>query len=309
VVLYPPRPLGERDGSGAPKVSVIVPARNAAGRIEGLLAALSRQTASEAYEVVVVDDGSQDATAELVRRSGTARLISIAAPAGVYDARNRGIEASRAEVLAFTDADCVPAPDWIERGLAALERSHADVLAGRFEAPLGERPTAAEILDLTHNYDQERYAAEGHGAAGNLWIRREVVERVGGFDPALRSGGDTEFGQRATAAGFRLVYAPEVVVRHELIGSLPLLARRYFRLGVGRAQRRAPDLRARIARGGAYVSRRYMRDRLHSHGYDLSAPRAWWIGVVVKNLFVRVPLAAGNAAGAASARLRAGLRM
>jgi hypothetical protein len=290
--------LGERDGSGAPKVSVIVPARNAAGRIGDLLDALSRQTASGLHEVVVVDDGSEDATADVVRRAGTARLVSTGWPVGAYEARNLGIETARGGVLAFTDADCVPARDWIERGLAAFERTGADLLAGRFDAPLGHRPSAAAVIDLTHNYDQERYAAEGHSAAGNLWVRRGVIERIGAFDRGLRSGGDTEFGLRAVAAGFRLEYAPEVVVRHELIDSVWTLAKRYFRLGLGRAQRGSADVRARIARREPYVSRASMRERLLSHGHDVSALRLLWITFVVKNLCVRAPLAAGNLAGA-----------
>src|SRR4051812_19242261 len=96
-----------------PAVSVIVPARNAARTIGDTLAALARQDLSAPYEVVVVDDGSDDGTAEVAEHAGGAVRVIRSEGRGPGPARNAGAKESRAPVLAFTDADCVPTSGWL----------------------------------------------------------------------------------------------------------------------------------------------------------------------------------------------------
>src|ERR1041384_5139232 len=93
-------------------VSVIVPVWNDAERLGHCLHALEKQTyPAESYEVIVVDNGSTDSVACLVAAYGRARLVSEQRP-GSYAARNTGLNLARGQVIAFTDADCLPAPDW-----------------------------------------------------------------------------------------------------------------------------------------------------------------------------------------------------
>jgi glycosyltransferase involved in cell wall biosynthesis len=114
-----------------PAVSVIVPARNAAATIAATLSALASQDLSEPYEVVVVDDGSDDDTAAMAEGSPGPLRVLRAEGAGPGPARNAGVNASRGAVLAFTDADCAPSPDWLRSGLAAMRT--ADLVQGRVE--------------------------------------------------------------------------------------------------------------------------------------------------------------------------------
>src|SRR5690349_17486601 len=93
-------------------VSVVIPAFNSAATIEGCLAALAEQTVMPG-EVIVVDDGSTDDTPEIARRMGAEVITQERGGAGA--ARNRGAKAARGEVLLFTDADCAPVGDWVER--------------------------------------------------------------------------------------------------------------------------------------------------------------------------------------------------
>ncbi len=216
-----------------PVVTVIVPVRNGGPRIDELLRALSAQTLSAPYEVLVVDDASTDGTADRADGPGV-RVLRQPRRGGSYAARNRALGEARGQVLAFTDADCTPTATWLTEGLAALERG-ADLVAGHIEVPLPSRPTIAALVDRVRFLDQERYATTGFAATANLLVRRALVEELGGFNGRLRSGGDLEFGLRARAAGASVVYAPEAVVLHDSRDTLPELARKAFRIGRGTA--------------------------------------------------------------------------
>src|ERR1044072_31217 len=104
-------------------VSVIVPVWNDAARLDACLRALDMQTyPCELYEIVVVDNDSDEAVGPVVESHGRARLVHEARP-GSYAARNTGLAHARGEILAFTDADCLPVEDWIERGVERLKQS------------------------------------------------------------------------------------------------------------------------------------------------------------------------------------------
>jgi glycosyltransferase involved in cell wall biosynthesis len=199
-------------------VSVVVPARDAAGTLGRTLAGIAAQEVE--HEVVVADDGSRDATAEVAERAG-ARVVRLAAAGGPGAARRAGAAAARGDVLAFTDADCVPAPGWLAAGLRALEDG-ADLVQGRVTPPPGED---VGPFDRTVAVG----AAIGLFESANLLVRREVYDRAGGFGPGIdapaeRLGGrvvpakhlgeDVEFGWRAVRAGARTAFAVDALVHH-----------------------------------------------------------------------------------------------
>jgi glycosyltransferase involved in cell wall biosynthesis len=294
------------EGATAPDVSVIVPVRNSEAGLASLLARLEEQTlARDAYEVIVVDDRSDDDTAGVAERSGVARVVRAERHGGSYVARNLGARASRGAVLAFTDSDCLPDARWLESGLAAVRDGGADLVAGEVDVPLGGNPSAAALVDFSRSLDQERCALkEGFGATANLLVTRSVFERVGGFNERLISGGDTEFGHRATAAGARLAYEPGVIVVHEPRARARQLARKGFRLGYGAAQQRhhaEGPLRDRVriwTRPGAYkpTARVYGTERLDKVGYRPT--RLKYLQMLAVEYFsVRLPIAAGNFVG------------
>lgn len=221
----------------APLVSVVIPTRDGASRIDGVLGALERQTVAHSlFEVIVVDDGSTDGTAAVAAAHPGVRVVRTAG-GGQPSASNAGAEAARAPLLAFTDDDTSPAPDWLERGLAGCERLGADLLAGRVELTTADPPTDAELLDVGRGYlDQARNAAEGFGATANLWVRRETLLSLGGFNAqAAFQTHDRDLGDRARAAGLRVGYAPDAVVRHPARADARHLARTCYRLAKGSA--------------------------------------------------------------------------
>jgi glycosyltransferase involved in cell wall biosynthesis len=215
-----------------PRVSVIVPVRDAEERIGRCLEALLAQSwPRERLEIWVVDDASRDATRERVRALPV-RLLEQPEPRGPYAARNRGLRAAAGEILAFTDSDCVPAKDWVERGVAALDLAAADLAAGHVRFRLASPHSAAEILDAIANLDHEQSVAlRGVANTGNLLAARRVFDAIGPFSER-RSGCDVEWTARASGAGFTLVYAPLAVVEKPARGLLAL-ARKQWRVGRG----------------------------------------------------------------------------
>lgn len=198
-------------------MTVIIPVYNDAERLRLCLQALEAQTYPRAnIEVVVIDNGSTDHFSDVVGTFPSVRLLHESAR-GSYAARNLGIASTDSDYVAFTDADCLPAEDWLEKAIAALEASHAPGAAGRIElfAAAPAAPTCAEVFELQHGFPQDDYIRTGHwGATANLIVRRSVLQAVGPFNRDLQSSGDREWGQRAHRAGYTLVYSPEPVVRH-----------------------------------------------------------------------------------------------
>ncbi|HEX2300454.1 MAG TPA: glycosyltransferase, partial [Pseudonocardiaceae bacterium] len=201
-------------------VSVVVPVRaRQTADVEGLgrcLAALARQRmAGMGYEVVVVDNGSTVDPTPAVRRWPRITLARIST-AGSYAARNHGLRIARGRVLAFTDADCVPDADWLPRAVARLDSDpRLAAVAGVVDVPVTSQSGPVALYDALTAFPQRRFVERfGFGATANLVVHRGVLDTVGAFDPQLTSGGDAEWGARATAAGYRIGYAPDARVCH-----------------------------------------------------------------------------------------------
>lgn len=224
-----------------PLVTVVVPVRDA-GSLDRLVDALGRQTLDlMGIEVLIADDGSTDgSTAAAAQRAGELRLrVLRGEPVNSYAARNRGIAAARGPVIAFCDADCEPQSAWLEDGIAALADS--DIAAGRIRLAVPVRRSVWHLLDVDTFLDQERAVRGGAAATANLFVRRSVFERLGGFDDSQPNQGDHDFVGRAVAAGFRLKFAEGAVVFH------PTRGRRAFLRKVWAVNRRYA---ARCARRG-----------------------------------------------------------
>jgi glycosyltransferase involved in cell wall biosynthesis len=198
----------------APLISVIIPHYNDLANLERCLMFLSAQTLPEGqFEVIVADNNSRCGIEEVRRVCGDFVRVVPAPIPGAGPARNVAVEASRGRYLAFTDEDCKPAPNWLERGLEALSTS--EMVGGRVEVEYEDLacPTAVEAFERVFAFNVRRYVEKlGFGVTANMFVPRGVFDRVGGFRP--EGPDDLEWGQRATAAGYRWRYRPEVVVAH-----------------------------------------------------------------------------------------------
>jgi glycosyltransferase involved in cell wall biosynthesis len=204
------------------RISVVVPFRNAERHIERCLDALAGQEPFDGdFEVLLVDDRSTDASAELVARRGLRLLRSHGR--GPYAARNVGILASSGDVVAFTDADCEPASDWVGRIAEEFERAGTDIVVGP------RLPADQRRLSLVSAYERTKdaYVFGGrrtelyYASAQNMAVRRAALDRLGLFRERRR-GSDTLLVRRAIAsgAGASVRYSPRLVVRHLEIDGL-----------------------------------------------------------------------------------------
>ena len=229
-------------GHDQPFASIIIPVYEDCAGIRTTLSALVEQTyPAAAHEIIVVDNGSGDATPDVVR-SVTAdhdQVTLLQEPAGgSYTARNAGIRAARGSILSFVDADMTADPTWLERVVERVVETDADYLACDVEI---SEHTCSQSLAERYNrrtaFPIEEYVREWNFAPTCcLTVRRAVIEDVGPFDTRLVSSGDREFGNRVANAGYELRFADDITMTHPPRTELDDLVGKAVRIGRGRYQ-------------------------------------------------------------------------
>jgi GT2 family glycosyltransferase len=228
--------MTREDDDTLPFVSVVIPAEHAEGRLARCLASVSHITyPRERYEVLVVGDATRE-TADVVQRYGARHVFE--SKKGVGYARNAGIDASRGQIVAFTDSDCAVSTGW----LCELVKPFAHETVGAVAGAIVPYPPATE---------PERYAARrvshsqirplGDPArpfalTPNLAFRRRALSEVGMFDTAFRGGGweDADLCWRlARSSSFSLDYAPRAVVFHHYRSTARAFLAQHYRYGYG----------------------------------------------------------------------------
>jgi glycosyltransferase involved in cell wall biosynthesis len=214
----------------SPNVSVILPTYNRATLLRAAVAALLRQTApADSYEIIAVDNNSSDGTAEFLASLDDPRVVVISEPRqGLSYARNAGLAAARADILALTDDDVEVAPDWIETITTTLAaHQEVDAVGGRV-LPAWPDPKPSWLtrthwapLALQDHGDTNRVFDRSSpiGLIGaNVAFRRGVFERVGTFSPAVQrvrdgvgSTEDHELLHRLYESGGRALYTPHMI--------------------------------------------------------------------------------------------------
>lgn len=215
-----------------PKVTVIVPVYNSEVFVSRLVDCLLSQTyPSKLVDIIIVDNKSTDRTVQVLSAMPLT-LLHQRSKQSSYAARNLGIEKAESPILAFTDADCTPSPEWLEEGMRTLIESDCDMASGPVRFEFSKKRTAAELYDsITHFRNQDKIN-EGKGAATcNLFVKRELFDQLGLF-PEVKSGGDFQWTGSAINKGKKLVFAEKAFVCHPTRRFLQLLAKS-FRTGSG----------------------------------------------------------------------------
>ena len=277
---------------------MIVPVRDGEPTIAACLdAILATDYPPDRREILVVDNGSSDGTADQVQARPVRYLRE--ARRGVSYARNRGIAESRGEILVFVDADCLVEPDW----LAELVRPFKDPEVGAVAGDLQHVPprTAAERQAARLLGNWQRFAFNSNPSypiTANAAYRRQVLERIGGFDPHMTRAQDVELGLRfQQRSGRRLAYAEHATALHRnrttQLGFFHQQLGWAYGAGLVGAKFEAmggdpvtpPRVReiARTARGLgivllAGIRRRGRREWIEDAWFDLLRQIAWWAG-------------------------------
>ncbi len=193
--------------------SVVVATKDRCDQLAVLLDALDAQTLDrESFEVIVVDDGSSDASYDLALERAD-RVVRNGVSLGPAGARQEGWPLASAELVAFTDDDCRPEPDWLERGVEAHKRYPRSIVQGK------TRPDVLSDIDL--RTPLARSIRVDHLGpffeTCNVFYPKALLEEIGGFDPTIATAGeDADLAMRALARGCGAVFAEGAVVNHSI---------------------------------------------------------------------------------------------
>ena len=215
----------------APSLSVIIPHYQDLARLDRCLQAVEAQTfGRQNFEVVVADNNSPVGKAAVEQCiNGRAKLV-IVMNKGAGMARNGGVRAATGEILAFTDSDCIPEPEWLAEGVKCV--ADHDFVGGRMTVLVDDPASMApeEAFERIFAFNNEYYVNKlGFTVTANLICRREIFDSVGDFVGADVAE-DTEWCYRAKEAGYKIGYAPKSVVGHPARKSWDELMRKWRRM-------------------------------------------------------------------------------
>jgi glycosyltransferase involved in cell wall biosynthesis len=233
----------------SPLVSVVIPTRSRAPYLDVALGSLVSQELAGPFEVLVADDCSSDETQAVLGKWGV-RQIRADRPRGLNAARNAGVDATTASLVAFIDDDVYAPPGWLQAMLdGAARHPHADAFGGPIRARFeGKTPSSCgrESAPITTLDLGDRDAETPMVWGANMAIRRSALERLGPFDETVADHGDEEDWLLALrAAGGTIVYLAQAGIDHRRAGA-------DARLGalVGAAYRRGRAARISAQRRG-----------------------------------------------------------
>lgn len=204
---------GSRQG---PSVSVVVPAYQASATIGQCLSSLVAQDyPDELLEIIVVDDGSFDRTAEVIRTFAVRYLYQ--QNQGPAAARNAGAALAEGEILLFTDADCVPSVNWVTEMVSAFRPPEVMAVKGAYRT--NQQQLVARFVQIEF---EERFALLKKAGSTDMidtysaGFRAAIFAELGGFDTRfpVANNEDTELSYRMAARGLRMVFNPRAIVYH-----------------------------------------------------------------------------------------------
>jgi len=197
-------------------ISVIIPAFNAEKNIKKCLNSLEHQTLSrDKYELLVVDDGSTDRTGELVKKYPEVKYYN-KTNAGPASARNFGAQKAAGDILLFIDADCEAANDWIDKMMMPFSDSSIAAVKGVYQTK--QKRLITRLIQLEF---EERYSKMARSKGLDFMdfsagaVRKEIFNKLGGFEESLKMSEDVQFSYKLTDAGHKIVFVESGIVFHQ----------------------------------------------------------------------------------------------
>jgi glycosyltransferase involved in cell wall biosynthesis len=210
--------------------SIIIPVYNDWDRLKLCLEALSKQNINSLeFEIIIVNNNPEDTCPYDLSFPNTI-LINEPKP-GSYIARNAGIEFANGEIIAFTDSDCIPKPNWLENALEIFQNKDIHLIGGKVELfKEYDGSDMAYIYEKNYAFKQHINVPKGNGVTANLFVRKKVLNDLGGFDANMKSGGDWAFTQKCVKAGYNFIYSDLVSVLHPARKSVKQILKKQKRL-------------------------------------------------------------------------------
>jgi len=226
------------------QISVIIPTYHDWKRLKRCLLALLKSEFNS-FEVIVVNNANDEAPEDLIKEVFTKNqniTLLKESKAGSYAARNKGIQYAKGDLLAFTDADCIPDANWLENIANHFEKNSDLMMIGGPIHQFKDDPDVPDNLFLFQKYfafRQKENLKRGWSVTANMVVRKTVVERIGGFNETSKSGSDHEFGHRVSSAypnngnHQRVSYANDVIVHHPVRESIDEIYSKRKRIVLG----------------------------------------------------------------------------
>lgn len=208
--------------SDRPNFSIIIPTRDRPSQLVACLESIVHQTyPAPQFEVIVIDDGSKTSIATVVSPFLDRLDLTLLTQQnrGAASARNRGVAKARGHYLAFTDDDCAPAPDWVQKLEERFKPSSDLIIGGRTITAITDNAYSTASQNLI-SYLYEYYNTDKNNAlfltSNNIAVSAESFRTLGGFDPGYpgAAGEDRDLCDRWRFCGYGMIYAPEAVVYH-----------------------------------------------------------------------------------------------
>jgi hypothetical protein len=252
-------------------LSLIICTRNRCGQLVRCFETIQRLKFERPWELIIVDNGSTDATAVVIQefiKAAPFPIRHVSEPKlGLGNARNAGLVAASGEILAFTDDDCYPAPDFLSCVWSAFQDPSLGYVTGRIllHDP-ADLPVATNDSTTPITICGKSFINPGGVQGANMAFRRAVLGEIGGFDPLFGAGSlfpaeDLDAAGRASAIGWKGQYRPEIIVRHHHGRKVSdaALSWKFYGLGTGACYMklllRGPE-RVRLVQFICYVHRR-----------------------------------------------------
>ncbi len=230
-------------------VSIIIPTYNRAQSLERTLRSIAQHTYQRTFDVTVVDDGSPDHTCAMLEQLKKEMPYTLnyhtQKNSGPAVARNLGISSTQGPIVVFLDDDHEVLDGWLDALVDPLSDPSIGIVNGKNDS-VPDGGLAARYVCMRDEREAEKVAAdkERYLTSGNAGIRRETLEKTGGFDPNYKAvfkgvapgGEDTELGMRIRESGLQIVYRPQALTHHFREMKLSKLFKERFNFGRNRVQ-------------------------------------------------------------------------
>lgn len=224
--------------SATPLISVIIPTYRDWKRLSYCINALDKQSYPKAsFEVIIVNNDPFDQVPTDYYLPDNC-IITTESLSGSYAARNKGIILAKGEIFGFTDSDCIPDSNWLKNAVNFFDQNPVyDRIGGKVELFFsGTTYTLAEAYEIVYAFRQDENVKRGTSVTANMFTKKKVLDSIGPFNHTMYSGGDFEWGKRASAKNFKIGYSSDVIINHPARKELKQITKKARRVVSGKIE-------------------------------------------------------------------------